>query len=221
RDTNDVLGRVGRPVGDHGRPLSDDLLETFVYQHVVLGRTCEDIAADHQTVHNTICRKTVESAIHRFYTTGNAGHATRTPRALRMPPAHVQVLLEIAAADPWLYLKEFAAELACRTGAPYVQRGQRALRLHAPPHLAQEHAAHREGAGRGVRVPAVDLVARYGLAAADVRQRDGDGRARTAPPARLGRHRPPRQRHRAIPPRSNDFGAGLVHLHRLCDLAPR
>jgi transposase len=113
--------RRGRPIGSTGGRRSCDLLETFVFQSEVLGRSAENIARDHQTFSNLICAKTVRNAIKRYRETGLVDYPPRAFRARKMSPSDSRTLCEIVEQDPWLYLSEIAEELSTRTGKQFTR----------------------------------------------------------------------------------------------------
>jgi transposase len=91
-------------------------MQTWLFQHFVLGWTKLYISEVNQTLDTRICYRTVRNAFVRFEKTGFVDFPPRKAYKKQVGPELVHVLRAIIEAEPYLYLAEIADELANRTG---------------------------------------------------------------------------------------------------------
>jgi len=111
--------RRGRPLGDRAGPVHPQLMQTWVFQHEVLGWDAQYIAQCSQTFTQKICKATVLRALKRFEETGLVDHPPRIRREHNLSDQHKAALKGIIEKEPYLFLEEIASAFNAATGLRY------------------------------------------------------------------------------------------------------
>jgi transposase len=104
-----------------GAPLDVALKENIIHMYYDLLMTPEEIAPLIKSPRRAggVAVSTVNEVLTFFQTWYHVGKLPRGAKRLKMPDAHVEMLLEIVKATPWLYLDEISEELQRRCSLYY------------------------------------------------------------------------------------------------------
>ena len=105
-----------------GPPLSTESKKQIIHMFFNMLMTPEEIAPLVESPRNPARGVDVRvvTGVLGFFDIHHHDEVIRTPRTLRMPDRHIDVLVEIVQGTPWLYLDEIADELDARCHVKYL-----------------------------------------------------------------------------------------------------